>query len=104
MSIAGLRRRLAALEGVIRPEVTLEELLGRLQRGETWDDPDFDRRLRASRIGRILNDMAQGRQHEEPSRPAKQVGGTCATDVITTAGRADNFNPRWCRSGRLAGA
>jgi hypothetical protein len=66
MSIAGLRRRLAALEGVIRPEVTLEELLGRLRRGETWDDPEFLRRLAASRIGRLLASIAERRGDEEP--------------------------------------
>jgi len=38
--------------------VTLEELLDRVDRRGTSDDPDFDRRLAASPIGRLLADLS----------------------------------------------
>jgi hypothetical protein len=58
MTIANLRRRLAKLEEVDQPPVTLEECLERI-RNNTPDDPEFERRLRASPIGWALADLAK---------------------------------------------
>jgi hypothetical protein len=71
VSAAGLRRRLAALEARSSPHVTLEELLGRLQRGDLGDDdPEFERRYLASPISRVLADLAKRRADEEPGGAA----------------------------------
>jgi hypothetical protein len=61
VSAASLRRRLAALEARSSPEVTLEELLARIHRDDAVDDPEFERRFRASPISRVLTDLAKRR-------------------------------------------
>jgi hypothetical protein len=58
MNRACLRCRVAKLEGAAQAVVTVEELLDRVNRGGAPDDPDFDRRLAASPIGRCLTDLS----------------------------------------------
>ena len=57
MNRSGLRGRVARLEGAALATVTFEELLDRLGRDEPYDDPEFHRRLAASPIGRVLDDL-----------------------------------------------
>jgi len=63
-----LRRRVARLEGTGLAKVTLEEILDRMDRDDAPDDPDFDRRLAASPIGRLLDDLIAKFPNEEPAR------------------------------------
>jgi len=58
MNRTSLWSRVARLEGSALRVVTLEELLDRVDRRGTSDDPDFDRRLAASPIGRLLADLS----------------------------------------------
>ena len=57
MNRSSLRGRVARLEGTALAKVTLEELLDRLTREDVPDDPEFHRRLAASPIGRIIDDL-----------------------------------------------
>jgi hypothetical protein len=60
-----LRSRIARLEGTPLATVTLEAVLDRLTRGDALDDPDFCRRLAASPIGHILDNLIARLPDEE---------------------------------------
>jgi hypothetical protein len=62
---SGLWGRVAKLEGTALANVTLEEMLDRLERGEILTDRDFDRRLAASPFGRFLADLTARLPDEE---------------------------------------
>lgn len=64
-----LERRLALLERPQHSPVTLEELLDRIDRKQPCDDPDFQRRLAASAIGRWLADLNK-RLGDDPMIPS----------------------------------
>jgi hypothetical protein len=53
------------LEARNLPDVTLEELLARIDRDDAVDNPEFERRFRASPISRALMDLAERRADEE---------------------------------------
>jgi len=65
---ASLRRRVAKLEGAAQAVVTIDELLIMLDRGETFDDPDFARRLAALPIAQVLANLGADLNDEEPAR------------------------------------
>jgi hypothetical protein len=52
----------------VLPSVTFEEMLDRLTRDNTSDDPDFHRRLATSSIRHILDDLIARLPEEEQVR------------------------------------